>query len=107
MYMTILIVEDIGLEPMTPCLQSKCSSQAELIPHRQKHILESAKTMPYRSNFPNDCLSIFEQSQYNIIDFYRLPQVFKVIIFIKTLNNPIIMLILYNDCSVFDLCQGV
>ena len=28
----ILIVEDIGVEPMTPCVQGRCSKPTELIP---------------------------------------------------------------------------
>lgn len=33
------VVEVSGFEPLTPCLQSKCSDRAELHPHKNKNIL--------------------------------------------------------------------
>ena len=42
-----MMVETMGLEPTTPCLQSRCSSQLSYVPEGHLHI--SRPTRPERS----------------------------------------------------------
>ena len=47
------MVEEMGLEPTTPCLQSRCSKPTELHPHQKMVGLDGLK--PSTSRVSDEC----------------------------------------------------
>ena len=69
------LVENIGLEPMTPCVQGRCSKPTELIPRylvHNWHLIVDNYNLSFDSGSRIDSLTV--NCQLSIVNFFCSPR---------------------------------